>query len=87
MKKLKEAENISKSRENEILMITTLREFLTLTVPILNYSFLLRIAAAGGQLVKVSTKPARDPVSVYLREVEGGSTLHTLSTLSQVSHA
>lgn len=27
----------------------------------------------GGQLVKVSTKPARDPVSVYLREVEGST--------------
>jgi hypothetical protein len=75
------------TRLRPLLLITTLREFLTLTVPILNYSFLLRIAAAGGQLVKVSTKPARDPVSVYLREVEGGSTLHTLSTLSQVSHA
>jgi len=59
------------TRLRPLLLITTLREFLSLTVPILNYSFLLRIAAAGGQLVKVSTKPARDPVSVYLREVEG----------------
>jgi len=44
-------------------------------------------SAASGQLVKVSTKTAQTPITVYIKGVEGTAPHHTSKPLLPASHA